>query len=253
MPGIRQRSRAAFTLIELLVVISMVALLVGILVPALGAAQMRARTVQGLSNLSQIGRGLYAYTHDHDDTLPIGYIVGVDAATDTNWTTLLHGYLTASQEMTDATLDPGSFLDLFKDPNARLAGGRVHYSAHPVLMPDQSPSFKWVATTYKLSRLHRAGAVIMVMDGTQSPSSQGNAHATAWQLDGGAIQTKWLYDSTDADNAGLIDPGSNQDTAAAAGQIRWRQPGDGANFLYGDGHAVTRMAEHVTKANVRVD
>jgi prepilin-type processing-associated H-X9-DG protein len=209
--------------------------------------------VKGLSNLSQIGRGIYAYTHDYDDTLPIGYIVGVNAATDTNWTTLLHGYLTSSTEMTDATLNRAEFLEIFKDPNAQLAGGRVHYSAHPVLMPDQRPGFKWVSTTYKLPKLARRGEVITVMDGTQDPANQNNAHATAWQLDAGAIQSRWLYNAADPDNADPIDPGPNQDTTAAAGQICWRQLGDGANLLYGDGHAETRMPVQVIKANVRVD
>ncbi len=253
MAHTHRRTRTALTLIELLVVISIVALLIGFLFPVLGSARLSARTVKGLANLNQIGRGLYAYTHDYDDTLPIGYLVGVDAATDTNWTTLLNGYLTASQEMTDAVLNRAAFLEIFKDPNARLAGGRVHYSAHPVLMPDQSPGFKWVPTTYKLSKLARVGDVVMVMDGTQDPSNQNNAHATAWQLDGSALQTKWLYNAADADNADPIDPGPNQDTTAASGQIRWRQIGDGANILYGDGHAETRAPEHVTKASVRVD
>ena len=253
MSSVTRRPSAAFTLIELLVAISVVALLIGILVPVLGAARLQAGTVKGLANLSQIGRGVYAYTQDYDDVLPIGYHVDPNApATNTNWTTLVHGYLTTSA-MTDAGLTPGRFLDLFKDPNARLSGGRVHYTAHPVLMPETSPGFRWVPTTYRLSRLVRASDVVMVMDGAQDPSNQDNAHATAWQLDGSAIQTKWLYDGADTDNADPIDPGPNQDTSTAAGQIRWRQAGDGANILYGDGHALTRMPAEVTKANVRVD
>lgn len=63
--------RRGFTLIELLVVISIIALLVGILLPALGAARRTARSAVCLSNIRQIGVAIGAYSATNDDYIPL--------------------------------------------------------------------------------------------------------------------------------------------------------------------------------------
>ncbi len=65
-----RRTTAGFTLIELLVVISIIALLVGILLPALGAARRAAQSTKCLSNERQIGIALFAYTVDNQSFYP---------------------------------------------------------------------------------------------------------------------------------------------------------------------------------------
>ncbi len=77
------RKNHGFTLIELLVVISIIALLIALLLPALGHAKESARTALCMSNLRQHMLSFAAYAQDHGGWLPR---LGSSNVAPNNWT-----------------------------------------------------------------------------------------------------------------------------------------------------------------------
>lgn len=66
--------RSAFTIIELIVVIAIVAMLTGLIAPALSRARNRALMAQELAASRQLMQGYLGYAMDHNDTLIPGHI-----------------------------------------------------------------------------------------------------------------------------------------------------------------------------------
>ena len=104
LPTLQRAGLSAFTLIELLVVIAIIAILAGLLLPALASAKEKARGVKCMSNLRQLGLGIMIFIDENGH-----YPVGINAAQGASW---------IWPTQLRALIGTGQNVELFKCPSA---------------------------------------------------------------------------------------------------------------------------------------
>ncbi|MBB6428485.1 type II secretion system protein [Algisphaera agarilytica] len=264
------RHHQGFTLIELLVVISIIALLIGILLPALGAARRQARIVACATQQQQIGRALAAYQADSDDFFPYMSIstdgtgrVSAGFADEMSWDGSLGRGGYDGRALTDilqyrrnpdaefglytCPFDEASRPGIEKVRSYALNAGGVNNYAPGLTMSEDRATWPWqkgasIAATQRVIEITKPSNTIILSDArVLSPPATDTSQASNW---------------LGRHNGGFIIPNAHNPTGAAATTIDHHRIDDGTgasakyrpNYLFGDGH-VENLDVNVTFEN----
>jgi len=195
----------AFTLVELLVVIAIIAVLIGLLLPAVGAARASVRRIECVNNVRQIGLGIHLFSGSNNGKFPwTGHAGG-----DQSWVQTLKPF---TEEVDAIRICP-------TDPRREdwLSGDRTgtsyvinEYVANPRI-EGSATNFDKIIETSKL--------IILFEGSTRRGETDDHAHCSNFynpgRVAGGLVWTFMLRD---------IDVSRHEGSA---------------NYLYADGHVAT--------------
>jgi len=220
----RQTNQRGFTLIELLVVVAILGVLVGLSIPVIGRANVKAQQTKCLSNMRQIGLAMMTYAGENNNWLPE---TTHTTAIGNGWIDLLAPYLSNMDEVRICPADP-----LRKE---RLISGGTSYVLNsyifvPAIDPFGRPLSEPLNHMLRIPNPSQTMMAFVVSENQSVGASTDHTHSNSW--------TSWAAVTND------ISPdrfATNPKPDHSIGS---------SNYLFADGHV---QAIHAQVIKSRID
>ena len=209
-----EQLRKGFTLVELLVVIAIIAILAGLLLPALAKSKIKAEQIHCLSNMKQMGVGFIMYSEDHDGNLPT--TAHLSLRPKDIWINTLSAYVGDVDEIRFCRADPHLKL---KEKNR----GTSYILNEFLTVPLMDPFGRLLKPLPKLDQLKNPSATCMLFETSEKYGVSiynDHTHARVWLVGG------W--------NSFINDTQPDRHRMGKA--VPDRSAGK-SNYLFADGHA----------------